>query len=120
MCPYTEFNAKDIPSEILKIIPEHIAKQYRVILFDKEKDTGVYLVAMEDPDDIEAVDTLQKVLGTNMRTFVANRSNINAGIDRYRENIGTNLPRLFPKKTNLLRKKLKKKILPRIRRLPKP
>jgi type IV pilus assembly protein PilB len=92
--PYTEFNAKDIPSEILKLVPEHIAKQYRVVLFDKEKGTGVFLVAMEDPDDIEAVDTLQKVLGTNIRTFVANRSNINAGIDRYRENIGSELTKV--------------------------
>jgi type IV pilus assembly protein PilB len=92
--PYTEFNAKDIPSDTLKLIPEHIAKQYRAILFDKEKDTGTYLVAMEDPDDIEAVDTIQKVLGTNIRTFVANRSNINAGIDLYRENIGTELTKV--------------------------
>jgi type IV pilus assembly protein PilB len=92
--PYTEFNPKDIPSETLKIIPEHIAKQYRIILFDKEKDSGTYLVAMEDPDDIEAVDTLQKVLGTNIRTYVANRSNINAGIDRYRENIGTEITKV--------------------------
>jgi type IV pilus assembly protein PilB len=92
--PYTEFNPKDIPSEILKIIPQHIAKQYRAILFDKEKDSGTYLVAMEDPDDIEAADTLQKILGTNMRTFVANRSNVNAGIDRYRENIGTEITKV--------------------------
>jgi type IV pilus assembly protein PilB len=92
--PYSEFNAKDIPSEVLKLVPEHIAKQYRAILFDKEKDSGTYLVAMEDPDDIEAVDTLQKVLGTNMRTFVANRSNINTGIDRYRENIGTEITKV--------------------------
>jgi type IV pilus assembly protein PilB len=92
--PYTEFNAKDIPSETLKLIPEHTAKQYRAILFDKEKDSETYLVAMEDPDDIEAADTLQKVLGTNMRTYVANRSNINAGIDRYRENIGTEITKV--------------------------
>jgi type IV pilus assembly protein PilB len=91
---YTEFNPKDIPSETLKLIPEHIAKQYRAILFDKEKDSGTYLVAMEDPDDIEAVNTLQKVLGTNIRTFVSSHSNINAGIDRYRENIGTELTKV--------------------------
>jgi type IV pilus assembly protein PilB len=92
--PYTEFNAKDIPTDTLKLIPEHIAKQYRAILFDKEKDTGTYLVAMEDPDDIEAVDTLQKSLGTNIRTFVANHANIAAGIDRYRENIGSELTKV--------------------------
>jgi type IV pilus assembly protein PilB len=93
--PYTEFTAKDISSDILKRIPEHIAKQYRAILFDQEKDSQAFLIAMEDPEDIEAVDTLQKVLGTNIRTFVATRSNINAGIDRYRENIGNELTKVI-------------------------
>lgn len=93
--PYTEFNAKEIPSDLLKRIPEHIAKQYRAILFEREKDTQTFLIAMEDPEDIEAVDTLQKVLGTNLRTYVATRSNINAGIDRYRENIGSELTKVI-------------------------
>lgn len=51
--PLTEFNAKDIPKEILKLIPEHIAKQYRVILFDIESDNGTNLLAMQDPDDVQ-------------------------------------------------------------------
>jgi type IV pilus assembly protein PilB len=105
--PYSEFNAKDIPTETLKLIPEHIAKQYRAILFDKEKDTGTYMVAMEDPDDIEAVDTLQKVLGTNIRTFVANHSNINSGIDRYRENIGSELTKVVSEEDEPLEDEVK-------------
>jgi hypothetical protein len=60
---------------------------------------------MEDPDDIEAADTLQKILGTNMRTFVANRSNINAGIDRYRENIGTEITKVVSEDDQPPRKK---------------
>src|SRR4051794_28911734 len=79
--PYTEFNAKEIPTNILKLIPEHIAKQYRVIIFGQEKDSKAYLIAMEDPEDVEAVDILQKLLGTNIRTHVATRTNISAGID---------------------------------------
>jgi type IV pilus assembly protein PilB len=105
--PYSEFNAKDIPTETLKLVPEHIAKQYRTILFDKEKDTGTYMVAMEDPDDIEAVDTLQKVLGTNIRTFVANHSNINSGIDRYRENIGSELTKVVSEEDEPLEDEVK-------------
>jgi len=93
--PYTEFNAKEIPSDLIKRIPEHTAKQYRAILFEQEKGTQTFLIAMEDPEDIEAVDTLQKVLGTNIRTYVATRSNINAGIDRYRENIGSELTKVI-------------------------
>ena len=78
--PYAEFNAKDIPKDVLKKIPEHIAKQYRMILFDIDQETKAYLVAMEDPEDIQAVDTLQKIFGTNIRTYISTHSNISAGI----------------------------------------
>jgi type IV pilus assembly protein PilB len=92
--PYAEFNAKEIPSDVLKLIPEHIAKQYRMILFGQEKDTSTYLIAMEDPEDIEAIDTLQKMLGTNIRIYVSTRSSINSGIDQYRANIGSELTKV--------------------------
>ncbi len=92
---YADFNAKEIPTEILKKIPEHIAKQFRVIVFNQDKATGAFMVAMEDPEDIQAVDTLQKTLGTNMRTYIASPTNIAAGIDRYRENIGSELTKVI-------------------------
>jgi type IV pilus assembly protein PilB len=93
--PYVEFNPKDIPPEILKRIPEHIAKQYRMILFDIDKENNSFLVAMEDPEDIEAVDTLQKMLGTSIRIYVATSSNISAGVDQYRGNIGSELTKVI-------------------------
>jgi type IV pilus assembly protein PilB len=93
--PYVEFNPKEIPPEVLKRIPEHIAKQYRMILFDIEKETTSFLVAMEDPEDIEAVDTLQKMLGANIKIYVATRTNISAGIDQYRGSIGSELTKVI-------------------------
>jgi type IV pilus assembly protein PilB len=93
--PYAEFNAKDIAKDILKKIPEHIAKQYRMILFDIEKESQAYLVAMEDPEDIQAVDTLQKIFGTtNIRPYIATHSNISVAIEQYRENIGSELTKV--------------------------
>ncbi len=92
--PYIEFSAKDIPKEILKLIPEHIAKQFRTILFEVEGDTECNLVAMEDPDDVEALDVLQKTLGENIRIYTATRTNISAGLDQYRENISGELAKV--------------------------
>lgn len=93
--PFIDFNAKDIPREILKLIPEHIAKQYRVIIFDVEADGGTHLVAMEDPDDVEALDVVQKTLGEKVRPYTATHTNISAGLDQYRENLGSELTKVM-------------------------
>ena len=48
------------------------------MLFDIRTD-GTKLLAMEDPDDIQAFNFLQKQLGNNIRVYIATRSNIAAG-----------------------------------------
>ena len=83
--PYVEIDPKELDKEILKKIPEKIARQYSVVLFGKEGD--VFQLAMEDPDDIQAVDFLKKQLGGQLRVSIASRQNILAAIDQYRENI---------------------------------
>jgi type IV pilus assembly protein PilB len=88
--PFTEVNPKDINREILKLIPERIAKQYGVVLFGVEKD-GSKLLAMEDPDDIQAVNFLQKQLGDNLKVHVATTTEIRTALDLYRGNISNEL-----------------------------
>src|SRR5207249_3291324 len=57
--PFVELNAKETKAEVLKLLPERIARQYNAVVFDTEgKDTK--LVAMEDPDDIQALNFLHK------------------------------------------------------------
>src|SRR3990167_10293635 len=81
--PFVEIAPKNLRREVLKLIPEHIARQYNVVLFDVRED-GSKLLAMEDPDDVQAFNFLQKQLGTNIRVYVATRSNILAALDQYR------------------------------------
>lgn len=88
--PYIELNAKEIKKEVLKQIPERIARQYNAVLFDVEKG-GNKLLAMEDPDDIQAINFLQKQLGAMVRIHVATRTNIQAALDQYRGNISSEL-----------------------------
>lgn len=88
--PFTEINAKEIKREVLKLVPERIAKQYGVVLFGVEED-GSKLLAMEDPDDIQAVNFLQKQLGTNLKVHVATSTDIRAALDLYRGNISNEL-----------------------------
>ena len=57
--PFVELNAKEIKREVLKALPERIARQYRAVVFDAQKG-GDISIAMEDPDDIQALNFLHK------------------------------------------------------------
>jgi type IV pilus assembly protein PilB len=92
--PYTEFVPKEIKREILRLIPERIARQYGVVLFGVEAD-GTRLLAMEDPDDIQAISFLQKQLGTQLKIYVTSSSTIKAALDQYRGNIGNELTKVI-------------------------
>lgn len=99
--PFIELNVKDIPREILKLVPERIARQYRVILFAVNED-GSKLLAMEDPDDVQALNFLQKQLGTDIKVHVATTTNITAGLDQYRGNVSSELTKvLSPEETEV-------------------
>lgn len=91
--PFVELNVKEIKREVLKQIPERIARQYNAVLFDVESG-GTKLMAMEDPDDIQAINFLQKQLGTMLRIHVATRTNIQAALDQYRGNISSELTKV--------------------------
>ncbi len=88
--PFASVNAKEIKREVLKLIPERIAKQYGVILFGIDED-GSKLLAMEDPDDIQAVNFLQKQLGDGLKVHVATSTDIRTALDLYRGSISNEL-----------------------------
>jgi type IV pilus assembly protein PilB len=88
--PFIELDPKHVRKEVLKLIPEHIARQYNAVVFDLRGD-GVRLLAMEDPDDVQAYNFLQKQLGVNIKVYIATRSNILSVVDLYRGNIGNEL-----------------------------
>jgi type IV pilus assembly protein PilB len=91
--PFVELNPKEVKREVLRLIPERIARQYGVVLFGLEEDFK--LLAMEDPDDVQAINFLQKQLGNKLKIHVACSSNIRATLDQYRGNIGNELTKVI-------------------------
>ncbi len=88
--PFIDLNPKELDREIMKQIPERIARKYNVVLFQVDEDQTKHL-AMEDPDDVQAVDFLQKQIGKNIRVYISTKPNILAGLDQYRGNIGSEI-----------------------------
>jgi type IV pilus assembly protein PilB len=91
--PFVELNPKDIKKELLTALPERIARQYNAIAFDTDED-GVRYVAMADPDDVQALNFLQKQLGT-LKVYIAPESQIKAALDTYRGNIEGELTKVI-------------------------
>lgn len=76
---------------------------------------------MEDPDDVQALNFIQKEIGYNTKVFLATKSNILDCLENYRGNINAELDEVIavqktlPPKT----KTLAKMILRKIHQLPK-
>lgn len=88
--PYVELDHLNIPKEVLQLIPERIARQYNAILF-KVDEEGIRHLAMEDPDDVQAVNFLQKEIGVNSRIYIATRENILSALEAYRGDVNQEL-----------------------------
>ncbi len=88
--PYVELDALNIPKDVLALIPERIARQYNAIIFKVDED-GVRHLAMEDPDDVQAVNFLQKEIGLNSRIYIATRENILGALEAYRGDVNQEL-----------------------------
>lgn len=91
---FVELEPKDIKREILRLIPERIAKQYEVVLYGLDE-AGAKLLAMEDPDDVQAINFLKKQLGDDIKVAIATKQNITACLDQYRDNISTELTKVM-------------------------
>ena len=69
--PYVSLSGVIIEPQIIKLIPEALARRYKVIPFAKEGNT--IRVAMFDPLDVFATDGLKKVSGYQIFPFVAKK-----------------------------------------------
>jgi type IV pilus assembly protein PilB len=88
--PYIELVPHDIPVDVLNQIPERVARQYNAVLF-KIDDAGIHHLAMEDPDDVQAENFIEKQIGTNTKIYIAAPQNILAALEVYRGDVNTEL-----------------------------
>ena len=88
--PYIELDPRDIPQDILNKIPERIARQYNAVIFQVDDDGLVHL-AMDDPDDVQAVSFIEKEVGENTRIYIASHDNILLCLENYRGDVNEEL-----------------------------
>ena len=93
--PYVEFNARELSKDILDMIPDRVARQYRAVAFQIDED-GVVYIAMEDPDDVPAISFIQKQLGKPIRVYIATSTTVQSALDQYTEgSVGSELQKVI-------------------------
>ncbi|MFC1453270.1 type II secretion system ATPase GspE [Verrucomicrobiota bacterium] len=71
----------DIPADVREAVPSEVARRYNVMPVYKTDNT--LAVALSDPLDVDAVDSLRYVLKNHVEAVVAPRGEIKVALDRY-------------------------------------
>jgi len=71
----------EIPDEVIGCLTPEIASRYKVV--PVMKNDNVLTVAMSDPSDMETLDALRYLLGTEVDAVVAGKEQIDKVLDRY-------------------------------------
>ncbi len=88
--PFVSLDPNSIGTDVLQLLPERVARQYNAIVFKVDENDVKYL-AMEDPDDVQAINFIQKELGTDSRIHIATKDNILEVLELYRGDVNKEL-----------------------------
>jgi len=83
--PFVDLSKETVAPEILQIIPEPIAKKYKIIAFDKS-DSGLK-VAMIDPEDLQTIEFIKKKTSLNIMPHLATEDGVCAILKQYEKSL---------------------------------
>jgi len=101
-----DFAAKPIDENVLRKLPEDVARQKRAIVFNQQAD-GTLDVAMEDPSDLSAIEFLEKNLKAKIKPYMATVENLNRGFALYGRHLTEDFKKIIE---DNIRVSLRKKI----------
>ncbi len=83
---FIKLSDRSITPEIINLIPELVARRYKILPFDKQE--GYLDVAMADPLDLQVSQFIEKKAGMRVRRFLALPNDIISAInDQYSQNL---------------------------------
>lgn len=79
--PFLPLAGYEMDQDVIKIIPENVARQYGLIPVDKIGDT--LTIAMANPLNIQAVEDIELITSCNVQVFVSTLSDLSAALNKY-------------------------------------
>ena len=93
--PLIDLTAEKIPQDVLKIIPEPIARRHQVIAFrkkDKELD-----LAMTDPEDLQTREFVKKKTGFVIAPYLATKTGMDFALAQYHSSLKAEFEKILEK-----------------------
>ena len=99
--PFVDLEKEKIPPEVLKIIPEPIARSHNIIAFRKKgKDLEV---AMLDPEDLRTIEFIRKKANLRILPRLTNPASIKNALRQYQKTLEAEFGELIKKETGELK-----------------
>ena len=83
--PFISLRRQNIQSEVLSLIPEKMARMYRIVPIGKEK--GKLKIAMENPEDFEALEFAKRHTGFEIEAYYATKDDLSKALGQYKKGI---------------------------------
>src|SRR3989344_6510637 len=82
--PYISLKNKVIPDQILELVPENLSRRFRIIPFTA--DNTKLSLAMENPNDFEAIETVRRRTGLKIEPYFVTKSDLIKALNQYKRN----------------------------------
>jgi len=79
--PYLPLESYEISADMIKLIPENVAKQYNLIAIDKIE--NLLTISMSNPLNIQAAEDIEMLSGCKVQVFISTMTDISNAIKKY-------------------------------------
>ena len=79
--PYLPLESYEVSPEVIKLIPENVAKQYNLIAIDKIED--LITIAMSNPLNVQAIEDVELITKCKVQVFVSTMTDINNAVKKH-------------------------------------
>ena len=85
--PFVNVKEKDIPKDILELVPAPFAETQHVIAFAKDNET--LSIATTDPTDLQSIEFLKKKTGLPVKVYISTLSSIKLALRNYHSDLAS-------------------------------
>lgn len=83
--PFVDLSKETVSPDILKMIPEPIAKKYKIVAFDKSDNN--LKVAMLNPEDLQTIELIKKKTGLSITPCLTSEEGISTILRQYEKSL---------------------------------